>query len=136
RGQWRQVPLHLHWSLMGDNRDHQRPKTNPHGIPAFVAEESTQVGTDVQVFRSVKMLHKRVTEIERTSNAAHHELKRTVGELDAKVDGVGLSVAKMAGQVDILVADRRTKPSSSEHRANTLAEKLLDDEIAARKFRR
>jgi len=151
---------------MPDNRDHQRPKTNPHGVVLdAIAEEKTAVGTDAQVFRAVKALHKRLDDNEKKSEAAHGALTAKVAaletvtkSLDAKQDKQSEIIEKFDEKLDATIAghakivgyiegqrdeaNRRAKSPSSTMRmvqettSTTLAGKVVDDMLEERRSKR
>ena len=102
------------------NESRARVYTPPRGfdpsIPSFVdpATEPTDVGTDAQVFRSVKALHERLDENEKKTEAAHTaltadvtalktgfvELKTGVDELDKKQDRQSEIIEKFDEKLD------------------------------------
>lgn len=122
----------------------------------FDAEEKTGVHTDVQVFRAVKHLHKRINESEAAAAKSHGELKTEVSALkdgfvalkevtekqDEKLDKVAEAQAKIVGYIEGQrdEADRRAKSPSSmlrmvqETTTTTLAGKIVDDQLKAREW--
>jgi len=122
---------------VADNRDHQRPKTNPHGaVPVFVdpGSEPTGVDTDAQTFRSLKALHRRLDTNEAKAEAAHEALTAKVGTLetatklldqkqdrqseiierfDEKLDTTNAANAKIVGYLEGQQAERIASRSKS-----------------------
>jgi hypothetical protein len=119
------------------------------GVPAENwREEPTGVHTDAQVFRALKALGEEVKTIgsDLTQNKleaarAHGALKSEVAQLskrmdatDGKLDDVATLSATVSGKIDVLLADRRGRSSSSETRGvikETLAERVLAEQQAA-----
>lgn len=140
----------------------KRSSTSPKGTPVIVPhedpdfEEDTGVGTDVQVFRAVKAVHKRIDESEAKAAKAHGMLTQEVTGLKSeisriKTDVTGLKIAfkeqvakqdassavvnKLDGKMDVLLAVHRNRSVSSETRTvvtETLAERILEDDLDKR----
>jgi hypothetical protein len=111
---------------MSDRRDiripKERPMTPAEGAPVQSwHEEKTGVHTDVQVFRAVKALGEELAENKIEAAKAHGALKQEVHELAKSVDGRLTKqdnvLARMAGQLDVLVPMSRQRPDSSETKA-------------------
>lgn len=144
-----------------DDRDYQRPKTNPAGVPVvprdeFSFEEKTAVETDVQVFHAVKALHVRLDKNETNAAAAHDVLTREVTALkdgfvalrevtekqDDKLDKLAEGQAKVVGYIDGQrdADNRRSKSPSSmlrmvqETTTTTLAGRIVDDQLKSREW--
>jgi hypothetical protein len=111
-------------------RDRFVRKTPPAGIAAQIAdgapsqpwtEEPTGVHTDAQVFRAVKALGEELAQNKIEAAKAHGALKQEVHELAKGVDGRLTKqdhvLARMAGQLDVLVPMARPRPDSSETKA-------------------
>lgn len=133
---------------MTDRRDKYVPKhpAPAGGVPVEGApmqawtEEPTGVHTDAQVFRAVKKLGEELQESKRQAAAAHGALKQEVADLAKSVDrrltAQDMTLNRMAGQLDVLVPMKRSRPDSSEMRdivAQTVAE---HETVTGDKFRR
>jgi LmbE family N-acetylglucosaminyl deacetylase len=106
-------------------------------------EETTGVHTDAQVFRAVKKLGDELEANKREAAKAHGALKQELHEMATKVDQrfeafdtrltkQDLVLERMAGQLDVLVPMKRSRPDSAEiHKA---VDKAL--ETSGTKFRR
>lgn len=85
---------------MADNRDHERPKTNPHGVPAFSAEEVTgqYEGDELRQARARRPTDQRIERME----GKHDELRGDFKTLAAHVGDLRESVGEMSGKLEVL----------------------------------
>jgi hypothetical protein len=82
---------------MADNRDHRKPKTNPHGVPSFVKEDLTGnfEGEDLQRERRKRDTGERLDRLE----DKHDKLSDAVTRIATKVGDVAEAHAELAGEI-------------------------------------
>lgn len=146
-------------TMSGDDRAlsglAERRQTPASGVPVVPwHNEDTGVHTDPQVFRAMKGLHEEIQASKREAANAHSALRteltaridkletesiRRSDKLEGKLDDTNTLAATVSGKMDVLLATRRDRSSSSETRTvvtQTIAERILDDDMDRRRTRR
>jgi hypothetical protein len=127
-----------------DNRDHQRPKTNPHGVP--IGEFTDRPITNVNLEPLVE-INERAKRLERSTSTSAMSVTNRLDQQDVKlltvehkVDEVRIDVAGIRGEMKVLPelvgALKDAAAAGNERRTLTLKGQLAitDEAIEVRRW--